>query len=394
MCLKVGRKRGSGKAEPIEIKKYFDGISLYSALFSSEKNRIMSKLFTSYKIRSVELKNRLAVSPMCQYSAEDGLANDWHLVHLGSRATGGAGLVMTEAVAVSPEGRISPQDLGLWKEEQVPPLKRITDFIHENGSVAGIQIAHAGHKAGTYRPWEGRAYIPLEEGGWQPVAASKKKLGKGERYAEALSSEGIEMVKGQFLNTVRLALKAGFKVFEIHAAHGYLLNGFLSPLINTRTDAYGGPFENRVRLLLEIVREVRQIIGENLPLFVRLSAIDWDPNSWTIEDSVALSKLLKAEGVDLIDCSSGGLVHPSAIQTGPGYQVPFANQIRREAGIATAAVGMITEPVQANDIIESGKADMVFIARESLRDPNFPLRAAHELGEEVVWRPQYERGKW
>ncbi|MGR3810966.1 NADH:flavin oxidoreductase/NADH oxidase [Jiulongibacter sp. NS-SX5] len=354
----------------------------------------MTKLFTPYKIRSVELKNRLVISPMCQYSAEDGMANDWHLVHLGSRATGGAGLVFTEAVSVSPEGRISPQDLGLWKKEQVAPFKRITDFIHANGAVAGIQIAHAGHKAGTYMPWEGRAYIPQNKGGWQPVAASEHELAVNQLKSKELSITGIQEIKDQFINSTKLAKEAGFRVFEIHAAHGYLLNGFLSPLINKRTDSYGGSFENRTRLLLEIVKEVRAVIGDDAALFVRLSAIDWSEEGWKIEDSVMLSKLLKEAGVDVIDCSSGGLVPPSAIKVEPGYQVPFAEQIKKEAGVATAAVGLITDAHQANQIVEEEKADLIFIGRESLRDPNFPLRAAHDLGVAIEWPVQYERGKW
>ena len=353
----------------------------------------MKGLFTPFTIRSINFKNRITVSPMCQYSAKDGFADHWHLVHLGSRAVGGAGMVMTEAVSVTPEGRISPGDLGLWKEEQVAPLQSITEFIHQNGSIAGIQIAHAGHKASTKAPWQGRGLIGVAEGGWQPASASPFKIAD-DVYSTELTKSGIEEIKNAFAHTVKLALKAGFKVFEIHAAHGYLLNGFLSPLVNQRTDEYGGSFENRARLLLEIVKEARAIIGDDLALFVRLSATDWDVNGWTIEDSVRLSALLKEASVDMIDCSSGGLVHPPAIPVKPNYQVPFAMQIKKETGIATAAVGLITEPEQANKIIKNEEADLVFIARESLRDPYFPLRAAKEVGIEVDWPGQYERGRW
>ncbi|UBM57531.1 NADH:flavin oxidoreductase/NADH oxidase [Marinilongibacter aquaticus] len=353
----------------------------------------MSKLFLPLKIREVEFKNRLAVSPMCQYSAQDGLANDWHFVHLGSRAVGGAALVMTEAVAVSPEGRISPGDLGLWNEEQAQALKRITDFIKANGAVPGIQIAHAGHKASTRPPFEGRGYIEEKDGGWVPLAAGRKELQTGGPYSKELTLAQIEELIQNHKRTAQLALKAGFEVFEIHAAHGYLLNGFLSPLVNSRTDQYGGSFENRIRLLLEIVREVRGIIGEKFPLFVRISATDWVEGAWTIKESVALAKVLKQEGVDLIDCSTGGLVQPSAIPVKPNYQVVFAEEIKKETGIRTAAVGLITEAKQADEIIENQQADLIFMAREFLRDPYFPLHAASILGEEITWPKQYERAK-
>lgn len=353
----------------------------------------MPDLFSPLRLRGVELKNRIAISPMCQYSSEDGFANDWHLVHLGSRAVGGAGLVLTEATAISPEGRISPGDLGIWKDEHIPFLKRITDFISQNGSVAGIQLAHAGHKASSYKPWDGGRYATPEEGGWQPVAASEHPLTAEHKHAEALTLDGIQQVINDFKAAARRALEAGFQVIEIHAAHGYLLNGFLSPLVNKRTDEYGGSFENRIRLLLTIVEETRAIVGENFPLFVRISASDWVEGGWTIDDSVALARILYENGVDLIDCSSGGLAPPSAIKTGPNYQVPFAETIKAKVGIKTGAVGMITSATQADEIIVANKADLVLIARESLRNPTFPLSAAYELGHDVQWPIQYDRAK-
>lgn len=353
----------------------------------------MPDLFSPLRLRGVELKNRIAISPMCQYSSEDGFANDWHLVHLGSRAVGGAGLVLTEATAVSPEGRISPSDLGIWKDEHIPFLKRITDFIRQNGSVAGIQLAHAGHKASSQKPWDGGRYATPEEGGWQPFAASEHPLAAESKHAEALTLDGIQQVVDDFKTAAQRALEAGFQVIEIHAAHGYLLNGFLSPLVNKRTDEYGGSFENRIRLLLTIVEETRVIVGEDFPLFVRISASDWVEGGWTIDDSVALARILHENGVDLIDCSSGGLAPPSAIKTGPNYQVPFAETIKAKVGIKTGAVGMITSATQADEIIVANKADLVLIARESLRNPTFPLSAAYELGHDVQWPIQYDRAK-
>ena len=354
----------------------------------------MPHLFSTLKIRDIELKNRIVISPMCQYSSIDGFANDWHMVHLGSRAVGGAALIMTEATAVSAEGRITPNDLGIWKDEHISFLGRITDFIHQHGGVAGIQLAHAGHKSSSHVPWNGGKLILPDAGGWQPVSSSPYPLLGDNQFSQELSSEGVQQVIDDFVSATERALKAGFDLIEIHAAHGYLLNGFLSPLVNKRTDEYGGSFENRIRLLLHVVDAIRKVIPEGFPLFVRISATDWVEGGWTSEDSVALASILEQHGVDLIDCSSGGLAKGSVIPVGPGYQVPFAEAIKSQTKILTGAVGMITEPKQADDIISSGKADVILIARESLRDPNFPLRAAHELGHEVEWAVQYERAKW
>ena len=350
-------------------------------------------LFSPLKLRDITLKNRIVVSPMCQYSAEDGFPNDWHFVHLGSRAVGGAGLIFTEAAAISPEGRISPADLGIWKDEHIAPLKRITDFIHQNGSIAGIQLAHAGYKASSQEPWNGRSYISPEDGGWEVFSPSEVMLADNKSMSSTITLEGIGKVIEDSKKATERALEAGFKVIEIHAAHGYLLHEFMSPLINKRTDEYGGSFENRIRLLLQIVDDSRTIIPESLPLFVRISATDWLENGWTIEDSVKLSAILKDRGVDLVDCSSGGLTPPEKIPVGFGYQVPFAQTIREKTGMKTGAVGMIISPQQAEEIITSGKADLVFLAREMLRDPYFPLRAAYELGYDVQWAKQYERAK-
>lgn len=350
-------------------------------------------LFTPLQIREITFRNRIVVSPMCQYSSQDGFADDWHLVHLGSRAVGGAALVMTEATAVSPEGRISPGDLGIWKDEHIPFLRRITDFIHQHGAVAGIQLAHAGHKASTQRPWEGGKFIPAEEGGWQNFSSSEVMMGDGKSTAKALTQEGIQQVIEDFKAATHRALEAGFKVIELHAAHGYLIHEFLSPLINKRTDEYGGSFENRIRLLLTLVDETRAILPDTHPLFVRISATDWEETGWTIEDSIRLADILKERGVDLIDCSSGGLTAPHNIPVGLGYQVPFAESIRTKTGIRTGAVGLIVSPEQAEEVITSGKADFVFLARELLRDPYFPLSAATELGHETEWPVQYVRAK-
>jgi 2,4-dienoyl-CoA reductase-like NADH-dependent reductase (Old Yellow Enzyme family) len=350
-------------------------------------------LFSPLELRQLILKNRIVVSPMCQYSAEDGFPNDWHFVHLGARAVGGAALIFTEAASVSPEGRISPADLGIWKDEHIAPLKRITDFIHQNGSIAGIQLAHAGYKASSQEPWNGRSYITPEAGGWEVFSPSEVVLADEKSISSTLSLEGIAKVIEDFKNATRRALEAGFKVIEIHAAHGYLVHEFMSPLINKRTDEYGGSFENRIKLLLQITDDVRAIIPENLPLFVRISATDWLENGWTIDDSVKLSALLKSRGVDVVDCSSGGLVQPEKIPVGFGYQVPFAQVIREKTDMKTGAVGMIVSPQQADEIITSGKADLVFLAREMLRDPYFPMRAAYELGYDTQWAKQYERAK-
>ena len=354
----------------------------------------MSKLFSPLTIKDITFKNRLTVSPMCQYSSADGFANDWHLVHLGSRAVGGAALVMQEATAVAPEGRITPGDLGLYKDEHIAKLQSITSFIHAQGAVAGIQLAHAGRKASHRIPWEGGRQIPAgDPEGWQTVAPSAVPFVPGEEAPEALSIEGIRKVTDDFRVAAGRALTAGYKVVEIHAAHGYLINEFLSPLSNRRTDEYGGSFENRIRLLLEITEAVKTVWPATLPLFVRISASDWAPGGWDEHDSVQLSAVLKTRGVDLVDCSSGGLVPGVKIPVGPGYQVPFAERIKKETGMLTGAVGLITEVQQAEDILQRGQADLIFMARESLRDPYFPLRAARQTGEEVRWPVQYERAK-
>lgn len=354
----------------------------------------MSKLFSPLTIKDITFKNRLTVSPMCQYSSADGFANDWHLVHLGSRAVGGAALVMQEATAVTPEGRITPGDLGLYKDEHIAKLQSITSFIHAQGAVAGIQLAHAGRKAGHRIPWEGGRQIPAADPkGWQTIAPSAVPFAPGEEAPEALSIEGIRKVTDDFRVAAGRALTAGYKVVEIHAAHGYLINEFLSPLSNRRTDEYGGSFENRIRLLLEITEAVKTVWPATLPLFVRISASDWAPGGWDEHDSVQLSAVLKTRGVDLMDCSSGGLVPGVKIPVGPGYQVPFAERIKKETGMLTGAVGLITEVQQAEDILQRGQADLIFMARESLRDPYFPLRAARQTGEEVRWPVQYERAK-
>jgi 2,4-dienoyl-CoA reductase-like NADH-dependent reductase (Old Yellow Enzyme family) len=352
----------------------------------------MPHLFDPLTIRDVTLPNRISVSPMCQYSCADGYANEWHLVHLGSRAVGGAGLVMTEATAVAPEGRISPQDLGIWSDSHIEFLARIARFIHSQGSVAGIQLAHAGRKASTYRPSDGQGTIPESEGGWPNVIApSEVPFADNYPMPHALTKEGIQSVVEAFAAAARRAREAGFSVVEIHGAHGYLISEFLSPLANRRTDEYGGSFENRIRLLMEVVRAVRGTWPERAPLFVRISATDWVEGGWTLEDSVALARRLKDSGVDLIDCSSGGNVPPAGIPMGPGYQTAFAETIRRETKILTGSVGMITSPAQADHVIRTGQADLAILAREFLRDPYWPLRAARELGYPATWPVQYLR---
>jgi 2,4-dienoyl-CoA reductase-like NADH-dependent reductase (Old Yellow Enzyme family) len=352
----------------------------------------MPNLFDPLSIRDLTLPNRIVVSPMCEYSSVDGFANDWHLVHLGSRAVGGAGLVMTEAAAVTPEGRISPEDLGIWSEDHIEFLARITRFIHIQGSVAGIQLAHAGRKASTYRPWDGEGAVPEASGGWKNVVAPSA-IPFAENYPmpQALTQKGIHGVVRAFVEAAGRARKAGFRVLEIHAAHGYLISEFLSPLANHRTDEYGGSFANRIRLLLEVVSAVRGAWPEHAPLFVRISATDWVEGGITLDDSVELARHLKNSGVDLVDCSSGGNVPPARIPVGPGYQTPFAERIRREARILTGAVGMITTPSQADHIIRTGQADVAIMAREFLRDPYWPLRAGRELGCPVPWPVQYMR---
>lgn len=350
-------------------------------------------LFEPLALRGVTLKNRIVVSPMCQYSSVDGFANDWHLVHLGGRAVGGAGLIISEAAAVSPEGRITPDDLGIWKDEHVPMLQRINAFLVAQGSVPGIQLAHAGRKASTYSLWKGDGAVAETDGGWQPVAPSAVAFAPNYPQPAALDAAGIAKVITDFRAATLRALAAGFQVIELHAAHGYLLHEFLSPLSNHRTDNYGGLFENRIRLLLEIVTETRAVMPAELPLFVRISVTDWTEGGWNADESVQLAALLKNLGVDLLDCSTGGNVPAAPIPVGPGYQVQFAERIRQETGILTGAVGLITTAVEAEAILASNQADVVLLAREFIREPYFPLLAAHELGVEVAWPNQYERGK-
>jgi 2,4-dienoyl-CoA reductase-like NADH-dependent reductase (Old Yellow Enzyme family) len=352
----------------------------------------MATLFTPFTQRGVTLRNRIGVSPMCQYMAHDGHATDWHLVHLGGLATGGAGVVCVEATAVVPEGRISPHDLGLWDDAHIPALRRITDFLTAQGAVPAIQLAHAGRKASTHRPWEGNGTVPPDQGGWTPVAPSA--LRYSDRYPEvtALDTAGIDRVVAGFADAARRAHRAGFRIIELHAAHGYLLHSALSPLTNQRTDGYGGPFDHRVRLLLEVTDAVRAAWPDELPLWVRLSCTDWADGGWTPEDTVRLVPLLRARGVELVDCSSGGLVPWQQIAVGPGYQRPFARAVRA-TGIATAAVGMITDPAQAEAIVTEGDADLVFLARELLRNPRWPLAAASALGAEGPWPAPYQRGR-
>jgi len=352
----------------------------------------MTHLFEPFPIRNVTLSNRIAVSPMCQYSSTGGLANEWHFVHLGCRAAGGAGVVFTEAAAVTPEGRISPKDLGFWSDAHVEPLARIVRFIREQGSAAGIQLAHAGRKASTYAPGEGDGAVPESQGGWMNVMAPSA-LPFADNYPmpQPLTEEGIRAEVDAFASAARRAHMARFDIIEIHAAHGYLLHQFLSPLSNRRTDRYGGSFENRTRLLREVVAAIRGVWPEGNPLFVRISATDWAEGGWDIEQSVALARLLGPLGVDLIDCSSGGTLPRVKIPIGPGYQAPFAERIRREAGVATGAVGMIMSPTQADHILRTGQADLVLLAREMLRDPYWPLRAGRELGHPIPWPLQYLR---
>lgn len=353
----------------------------------------MSLLFKPLKIKNVTLKNRIVVSPMCQYSAIDGFANNWHLVHLGSRAIGGAGLVIMEATGVSPEARISVGDLGIWKDEHIEKLKEITDFIHENGSIAGVQLAHAGRKASFDIPWENPLQLATENGGWNTLSASNEVFNPTDKTPIALDVDGIEKVKNDFKSATERALKAGFKVVEIHAAHGYLQHQFLSPLSNKRTDQYGGSFENRIRLLIETVESVQEVWPNENPLFVRISATDWADGGWNEEESIRLSAMLKEKGVDVIDTSSGGLTLAQQIPLKPSYQVEFAAAIKKETGITTGAVGLITTAKQAEEILQNGEADLIFLARELLRDPYFPLHAATELGDDVKWPAQYERAK-
>ncbi len=358
-----------------------------------ERSTEMSKLFEPFTLRGVTLRNRVGVSPMCQYSSEDGLMTDWHLVHLGSRALGGAGLVITEAAAVEARGRITPQDAGIWKDEHIAPMARITAYLKKQGAVPSIQLAHAGRKASTRRPWDGSGPVSDAEGGWEPVGPSALPFEDGWRVPRALTIDEIQAVQTKFVEAARRAQAAGFEWFELHAAHGYLAHEFLSPLSNTRADAYGGSFENRIRFTVETAKLLRDALPAHLPLTVRLSCTDWAEGGWTLDESIALSVRLKAVGVDLIDCSSGGNLPHANIPVGPGYQVPFAEAIKQKAGIPTAAVGMITEPAQADEIIQSGRADLVLLARASLRDPYWPVHAARALGEPnaLPAPPQYLR---
>ena len=353
----------------------------------------MAHLFEPLTLRGVSLRNRIVVSPMCEYSSNGGFANDWHLVHLGSRAVGGAALVLTEAAAVSAEGRITAQDLGIYRDEHVAKLREIVDFVHEQGAVAGIQLAHAGRKASSAQPWHGGRFVTRENGGWTPVAPSAVAFNDGDPAPHALTAHEIGDVAGDFVAATQRALEAGFRVIEIHGAHGYLLHEFLSPLANRRTDAYGGNFENRTRLIRDVARAVRGAMPDDMPLFVRISATDWAPGGWDVDEAVRLSAELHALGVDLIDVSSGGAVAHQQIVLGPGYQVPFAERIHGEARVPVGAVGMITDPQQADELIRGGSADLVFLARELLRDPYWPLRAATALGADVTWPVQYERAK-
>lgn len=351
----------------------------------------MSNLFSPLKIKNIELKNRMVVSPMCQYSSVDGFANDWHLVNLGSRAVGGAALIFTEATAVSPEGRISPGDLGIWKDEHIPFLKRITEFIEKQGAIPGMQLAHAGRKASMSAPWLGSEIVKNKDGGWDPFGPSTISYSDKYKAPKELTIAEIKKVAQDFQDAAVRSQKAGFKVLELHAAHGYLINEFLSPLSNVRTDEYGGSFENRIRFLLEIIESVRKVWVEENPLFVRISATEWVDGGWTENDSVKLAAILKDKTVDLIDCSTGGNIHDVKITLKPLYQVGFAESIKKATGILTGAVGLINTPQEANSVIEENKADLVFMAREFLRNPYFPLSAAYELNVNISWPVQYER---
>jgi len=351
----------------------------------------MAHLFDSLSIRGITLQNRIAVSPMCQYSSDDGFANDWHLVHLGSRASGGASLVFTEATAVTAEGRISPEDLGIWKDEHIEFLSRIVKFLKTQGTVPGMQIAHAGRKGSTQRPWVGSSKVSVADGGWVPIAPSAVAFSDTYPMPRAMTKEDIRGVVDAFAAAARRALEAGFQVLEIHSAHGYLAHEFYSPLSNFRQDEYGGSFENRTRIGREIVTAVRKVWPDHLPLFIRISATDWKEGGWDLDQAVELAKQLKPLGVDLVDCSSAGLVVDQKIVAGPGFQVPFAERIRRDANILTATVGLIETKEQVADILARNQADLVLMAREFLRDPYWPLRAARELGNKISWPAQYLR---
>ncbi|WP_020675908.1 NADH:flavin oxidoreductase/NADH oxidase [Geopsychrobacter electrodiphilus] len=353
----------------------------------------MSQLFTPLKMRSLTLRNRICVAPMCQYSCVDGVPNDWHLVHLGSRAVGGAALVMVEASAVSPEGRISPADCGLWNDKQTAAFAPIAAFIAAQGAVPAIQLAHAGRKASVQPPWLGGGAVSIDEGGWQPLAPSALPFGPDFPMPQELADTEIERICDEFVASAQRALRAGFHVVEVHMAHGYLLHQFLSPLSNRRTDAFGGSLENRMRFPLQVARRVREVWPQELPVMVRISVTDWVENGWDLAQSMELCRQLKQLGIDLIDCSSGGLVPTAVIPAGPGFQTPFAADIRSAVGIATGAVGLITAAVQAEQIIATDQADVVFLARELLRDPYWPIHAAQQLKVKHCWPQQYERAK-
>lgn len=353
----------------------------------------MSLLFSPLNIKNLNLKNRIVVSPMCQYSAVNGLANDWHLVHLGGRAVGGAALIIQEATSVSPEGRITSGDLGIWSDEHIPFFKRINEFILNNGSIPGIQLAHAGRKASFDVPWKGSKQITVADGGWETVAPSAISYDEADEKPVALTTEGIEKIKSDFKAATLRVIEAGYQVIEMHAAHGYLFHQFLSPLSNLRTDEYGGSFENRIRLLLEVTEIIKEVWPAENALFVRISATDWADGGWSPEESIKLAVILKDMGIDLIDCSSGGNVPYQVIPVGPGYQVPFAAAIKKEADILTGAVGLITHAQQAEDILQEGKADLIFMARELLKDAYFPMHAALALNDDLKWAEQYERAK-
>jgi 2,4-dienoyl-CoA reductase-like NADH-dependent reductase (Old Yellow Enzyme family) len=351
----------------------------------------MPHLFDPIRFRDLTLPNRVVVSPMCQYSSVDGLANEWHFVHLGSHAVGGAGLVFTEAAAVTAEGRISPEDLGIWSDEHIDPLARIVRFIKREGCAAAMQIAHAGRKASAYAPWRGHGAIWPEQGGWEPIAPTPVPFAEGFAVPREMTASDIAHTIEVFRQAAARAAQAGFDLIEIHAAHGYLIHEFLSPITNHRTDEYGGSFENRIRLCLQIVDAVRGVWPERQPLFMRISATDWAEGGWDIDEAVELARRVSARGVDLIDCSSGGTVFNATIPMAAGYQVPFAERIKREASVATGAVGLITTPAHADEIVRRDQADIVLLAREMLRDPYWPLRAARELGHAVPWPAQYLR---
>ncbi len=353
----------------------------------------MSHLFTPFTLRHVTFRNRIFVSPMCQYSSENGFPTEWHIVHLGSRAVGGAGLVMQEATAVSAEGRISPADMGIWSDDHVQPLSRITRFVAAEGAAAGIQLAHAGRKASTSPPWVGGGPVPADAGGWQPIAPSAIPFAEGYPVPSEMTVEDMDRVCDEFIAAAGRGAHAGYQVVEIHAAHGYLMHQFLSPLSNRRTDDHGGRLENRMRFPLQVCQAVREVWPDRLPVFVRVSASDYLPGGWDLEQTIEFARQLKQRGIDLIDCSSGGAVPESKPAAGPGYQVPFSAAIRRDAGIATAAVGIITEAFQAETILRTGQADAVLLGREMLRDPYWPMHAAQRLHVDVRWPRQYERAR-